>query len=288
MSSTERLEISLDRAIEFFAPGGCALGEEPLIDGRPFVVDLQMPEDLDPMSDSYRDLVLARYRAITGRDYSTDYEAHGFERGADMAARPWPYSTGDANLIGEQLQALGFILRRVLPRPGERVLELGAGWANLTLPLAQMGCEVTAIDVDDGFLEILRRRSGMAHCEVRVEKLAFLDIGTLIGPFDLIVTCASFHHCDDHVRLLRTMRSLLGPGGRIALCGEPLDESLKSPWGLNPNGGSLGAVRTLGWFELSFRVSYLRQALERTGFIPELHVCDDTAYGNVFLGRVPA
>lgn len=40
--------------------------------------------------------------------------------------------------------------------PGDRVVEIGAGLGSLTLALAETGAQVTAIEVDDGLVEVLR------------------------------------------------------------------------------------------------------------------------------------
>jgi SAM-dependent methyltransferase len=285
MLPSGRVLVTMDEALSYFSSRPKAPDQDPKLDGHSFEVDLRIPQSLDPLGEPYRLAVLEQYQRFTGKKYQTESEVYPFENVETLHVRPWPYSTGDAGLVGEQLQATGFIMRNVNPKPGDKVLELGCGWGNMTLPLAQLGCDVTAIDIDEGYLGIVRRRLEINKLEARVVKSAFLEIGDLGREFDLIITCACFHHCDDHLRLLRMMRSLLKTTGRIALCGEPMDESMATPWGLNPHGGSLSYVYAFGWLELSFRVSYLMQALRATQFAPDLHVCSDTALGNVLLGR---
>jgi SAM-dependent methyltransferase len=250
-----------------------------------FWVDFPGLQGLDPLSPQYRDVILSHYIMITGRPYQTEYEEHPFDVGSaeDFALRPWPYSTNDAKLVGEQYQANGTILRTVAPKPGDRVLEMGCGWGNLTLPLAMLGCEVTVIDVEPRYIRIVEDRLSRNKLSVRSIHSPFLGIESFSEKFDLILFSASFHHCHDHLKLLRLVHERLEPGGRLALCGEPLDELLPYPWGLNPTGESMRFIRTFGWFEMAFRVSYLREALIATGFDPSLHVSGETALGNVFL-----
>src|SRR5438093_726553 len=49
-----------------------------------------------------------------------------------------------------------FVLDRFLaavdPRPGERILELGASGGRFTLPLLDRGCRVTAVDISPPFV----------------------------------------------------------------------------------------------------------------------------------------
>ena len=48
------------------------------------------------------------------------------------------------------------MLTRHLPPPPARVLDVGAGTGALSLPLARLGYQVTALDISPGMLERLR------------------------------------------------------------------------------------------------------------------------------------
>jgi protein-L-isoaspartate O-methyltransferase len=240
----------------------------------------------DPFSSEYRSFVMAQYASITGRSYLTDFEEHPIteaEPDRDWATTPWPYNTGDPVALGEHLISMGHIIRAIRPRPGERVLELGAGPGNLAIPLARLGCDVTVLEIERRYTEIIRKRSHRIGIPVKIEQKPFLEAHEIEGTYDLILFCASFHHCDDHQTLLKMVMSKLAPGGRIALCGEPMDEALPYPWGLSTSRDGVNQIVTFGWLELAFRVSYLMDLLKRAGLKPELTVCPDTAMGNVIL-----
>jgi 2-polyprenyl-3-methyl-5-hydroxy-6-metoxy-1,4-benzoquinol methylase len=250
-----------------------------------FWVDFPGLEGLDPLSPQYREVILSHYATVAGHPYSTEYEEHPFDVGSenDFSLRPWPYATKDARLVGEQYQANGTILRVVGPKAGDRILELGCGWGNLTLPLALLDCDVTAVDIEPRYLRIVESRTRRNGLSVKLMHLHFLDIGVISDRFDLVLFSAAFHHCHDHLRLLGLVHERLADGGRLALCGEPLDEALPYAWGLNPTGEAMRVIRTFGWFETAFRVSYLHETLIAKGFEPTLHVCPETALGNVIL-----
>ncbi len=253
-----------------------------------FWFDMPIPEDLDPLSPAYRAAVLAQYRTLTRRDYTTESEAHPFDVGTDQdfLSEPWPYNTGDAVVVGNELLAVGFVISTCRPRRGHRVLEMGAGWGNLALPLAQMGCAVTALDIEGRYIRIIRHRAERAGVKLRTVQAGFLDAADELDGdrFDLVVFHAAFHHCDHHLALLRLVREeLLAPGGRLVLAGEPLLESLPYPWGLNPMGEGIWAIRTFGWHELVFRPSYLLQALSTLGYDAALTTCPQTAMGNTII-----
>ncbi len=255
-----------------------------------FWFDMPLPAGLDPLSPAYRAEVLEQYRLVARRDYETAHEAHPFDVGTnhDFLSRPWPYSTGDGAQVGGALAAVGFVISTCQVRSGHRVLEMGAGWGNLAVPLAQMGCEVTALDIEDRYVRILRHRAERAGVPMRVLRAGFLDAADALGAerFDFVMFHAAFHHCDDHLRLLRLVREhLLAPGGRLVLAGEPLLESLPYPWGLNPMGEGLWATRKFGRHEVVFRPSYLLSALSATGYHATLTVSPLGPLGNVIVAH---
>jgi 16S rRNA (adenine1518-N6/adenine1519-N6)-dimethyltransferase len=66
------------------------------------------------------------------------------------------------------------IARLATGAPGERVLEVGAGTGSLTAALLAAGAEVTAFDLDDGLVEILRSRDDLRSARIEhVDALGF-------------------------------------------------------------------------------------------------------------------
>jgi SAM-dependent methyltransferase len=101
--------------------------------------------------------------------------------------------------------------------PGMRVLDVGAGTGNASIPAAQRGATVTASDLTPELLEVGRRRAEGAGVELEwaeadAERLPFDDasydavissIGAMFAPFHQAVA-------DELVRVVR-------PGGTIGL-----------------------------------------------------------------------
>src|SRR5258708_7805232 len=79
---------------------------------------------VDPFSDQYLTGQMDLYRRIAGKDYHVSNEETKFDI-ESVARRPFPYNTNSAEVVGNQLLAIGSMLRRLDVPPGGRVLEFG-------------------------------------------------------------------------------------------------------------------------------------------------------------------
>ena len=98
---------------------------------------------------------------------------------------------------------------------GASVLEVGCGEGGNLLPFARMGCRVVGVDLSE-------RRIGQAREFFSQEDAAgtFVcqDVLDYVGDgrrFDLIMAHDVVEHIGDKVRMLRGLRRLLAPGGRL-------------------------------------------------------------------------
>ena len=104
------------------------------------------------------------------------------------------------------------------------VLELGAGTGRVAIPIAETGISVTAVDLDGGMLERLRRKvaalpapvqSRIAVHQADMRKLALNDRYALV-----IIPFRAFLHnltWDDQLAALQRAYEHLKPGGELAL-----------------------------------------------------------------------
>ena len=260
----DSLDAELARAGELFTTSEDAARE--FLAG----VELAVPDGrpADPFSDAYREWTWTLYEAISRRrDYTVANEASPFDL-ETARTRPFPFQTGSASVVGDDLVARGHLLRcigdpRLGLAPPARVIEFGPGWGNLTLDLAATGFEVTAVDVGEQFCTLLRARgagSPRLHV-VHEDMLSF----TTDEPYDAAVFFESFHHCADHLEMLRRLHRVVHEAGVVFLAGEPV-HAMPYPWGPRLDGLSLWSMRTYGWLELGFDRSYFDAALERTGW----------------------
>jgi SAM-dependent methyltransferase len=101
--------------------------------------------------------------------------------------------------------------------PTSRVLEIGAGTGKATVPLAERGCEVVAVELGSELAAVARRRLARFP-SVRVVVAAFEDWPLPPGPFDAVVAATAWHWLDPAVRV-RKAADALRAGGALATIG---------------------------------------------------------------------
>ncbi|HEX3780672.1 MAG TPA: class I SAM-dependent methyltransferase [Pseudonocardiaceae bacterium] len=105
-------------------------------------------------------------------------------------------------------------------RAGARVLEIGCGTGQLTVPLVRLGCRLVA-------LELGPRLAKIAAAKLACEKVGASGTAEVLladfdrwpgqaNSFDLVVTATAFHWLDPATRLAR-IAALLRPGGAVAV-----------------------------------------------------------------------
>ena len=99
--------------------------------------------------------------------------------------------------------------------PGSRVLEIGCGTGQLSVPLAQRGAELVAVELGPN-LAAIARRSLAAFPDVQVEVSGFEEWPLPAEPFDAVVAASALHWIDPSVRLAKPARALK-PGGALVV-----------------------------------------------------------------------
>jgi demethylmenaquinone methyltransferase/2-methoxy-6-polyprenyl-1,4-benzoquinol methylase len=108
-----------------------------------------------------------------------------------------------------------FAIEIAAPRPGERVLDVAGGTADLSSAFAKKGGQVWLTDINHAMLSIGRDRlldegvlAPTAQCDA--EKLPFPD-----NHFDIVTVAFGLRNMTHKDRALAEMRRVLRPGGRL-------------------------------------------------------------------------
>ncbi len=99
--------------------------------------------------------------------------------------------------------------------PHARVLELGCGTGQATLPLAQLGCTVVAMDLSSDMAAVARRNLGQFP-NVTVVAAPFEDWQPPEETFDAVLSATAFHWLDPDVRMIKAA-DLLRSGGSLGI-----------------------------------------------------------------------
>jgi SAM-dependent methyltransferase len=140
---------------------------------------------------------------VSERADGDDWRTRGqlFDRGSGdyQAGRPG-YPDGVFDLLQ----------RRCGLGPGSRVLEIGPGTGQATLPILALGAHVTAVESGAALARRLSQRAGNANLLVVVAR--FEDAAIPQAQFDLVVSATAFHWVTPAVGLVKSAAALRDDG----------------------------------------------------------------------------
>lgn len=245
--------------------------------------ELQTPSD--PFSQEYLARQMAIYKELSLKDYSNLNEITPFDV-AEMVRSPFPYCHKSSETVGDTLMAIGFLIKKMALPKGAEILEFGPGWGNTSIELAKTGYSVTAVDIEENFVNLINSRAKKEDLvNLKAVRGDFFDIENFSSKFDAVLFFESFHHCSDHNLLLTKIERVLKPGGKIVFGAEPITSDFPLPWGLRMDGQSLWAIRKNGWLELGFNRAYFTKAINRINFIIEYLDGKDGPWSQIAIAR---
>ena len=140
---------------------------------------------------------------MTGSDYAR--LRWTFDEAAELYDRARP---GYPDQLFDELERLAAI------GPGCRVLEIGCGTGKATVPLAERGCRVVAVELGEQMAAVARRRLSRFDA-VEVIRSVFEDWPLPDERFDVVFSATAFHWIDPSVRVAKSADALR-PGGVLA------------------------------------------------------------------------
>ena len=224
----------------------------------------------DPLSAEYRSEILEIYEKMTSSSYQLDNEMTSTKIAPADFARGYPWMTNNLGTAAVEMAKVvqAFRVMQTFVPTMRRVVEFGSGWANLALSLAQIGLDVTAVDIDEGFLLRTETIAKQRELHVHTLKADFLTAARAAnGDFDAVIFQSSFHHCLDFNELLGLLRKALTTRGRVFFFSEPIFPRYPFPWGLRTDGESIWAITSNKWLELGFDRDFFMMLLHSHGFL---------------------
>ena len=107
-------------------------------------------------------------------------------------------------------------VKRLRPRPGERILDLAGGTGDIAFRIAKRGAHVTVADINPGMLEVGRERAAkrglgeLDFVEANAEAMPFDD-----ASFDAVTIAFGIRNVTDIPAALKDIRRVLKWGGRF-------------------------------------------------------------------------
>ncbi|MCP4136472.1 MAG: class I SAM-dependent methyltransferase [bacterium] len=98
-------------------------------------------------------------------------------------------------------------------------MDYGAGTGLVTMELAPLVREITAMDISSGMLGVLREKIAGLKEEINITTKEF-DIGSGSEPgesYDIIVSSMTLHHIKDTENAVKKWFAMLNPGGQIGI-----------------------------------------------------------------------
>lgn len=106
-----------------------------------------------------------------------------------------------------------FALSRIDPATA-RILEIGCGTGQATVPLARRGCEIVCVEMGANLARIARQKLAQFP-RVTVVNAAFEEWQPQGEPFDIVFAVQAWHWIDPRVRYAKAA-AVLRPGGVLA------------------------------------------------------------------------
>lgn len=128
------------------------------------------------------------------------------------------FKTPGDSLFQAQLQKIDHILKKILLRPGERLLDIGSGWGWLIIKAAQeYGAQALGITLSEEQFQATKERVKELGLEGRVDVklLNYMDLDEQEHRFDKIVSVGMFEHTgkENLPKYMEKVNRLLAPGG---------------------------------------------------------------------------
>ncbi|MCL2383718.1 MAG: class I SAM-dependent methyltransferase [Oscillospiraceae bacterium] len=102
------------------------------------------------------------------------------------------------------------------PSKGQKVLDIGCGTGNFSFKLAELGCDVTGIDISDKMLEYAEEKM-KANLDICFKNMDVYNMDFEDNTFDSIISMATFEFIENEQEAYKNMLRVLKPNGTIVI-----------------------------------------------------------------------
>ncbi len=234
--------------------------------GFRYVPTYSVNQSLDPYGDAYFAEQLALYEEISGRKLDQlANELLDFDVKLHIDA-PNPYNHPDPSILAGQVATLASACQAAGASRGNKVLDMGCGWGLSSETLAYCGLDVDAVDINQGFVDLVNGRAERLGLPIQAYKSNFDTFEPARGTqysFSLFYEC--FHHATKPWELMERVVSMLEPTGKFILAAEPVQSNWWIHWGLRLDPLSVYCIHKYGWFESGWSEEFLCDMFARNG-----------------------
>ena len=131
------------------------------------------------------------------------------------------------------LRKLDFIVEQIERRAefqdkkNIKILDIGCGRGNISLPLASLGYQVLGIDLDTNSIEEVKNRNNFNNAQFRVQDASTLDIDE---KYDFIIASEVVEHIEEPTEFLKSLKNILKQKGFLIVTipnGKSLEERIR-------------------------------------------------------------
>lgn len=172
-------------------------------------------------------------------------------------AEQWAQSFDDPARDAWQLPER--VIETLALKPGQSVVDLGAGTGYFTVRLAKSARVLTvyAADIEPSMVDYLRKRAQKEDLKNVVPVLASVDKTNLSQPVDLVLIVNTYHHIPSRVTYFRELRKCMKPSARLAIIDWRKDSPDGPPAEFRFTPEQIGAELGQAGFRLSAKHDFL-------------------------------
>ncbi|MDY6898242.1 MAG: class I SAM-dependent methyltransferase, partial [Cyanobacteriota bacterium] len=109
------------------------------------------------------------------------------------------------------------VLGHALPKGNLRVLDIGVGTGQASVPYLEAGACVTGIDISQKMLEEAKAKNPQFHALIEHDfNIPLSQAGLLKESFDVVISCGALHFATDLQETIAQLRWVIASGGILA------------------------------------------------------------------------